>query len=316
MDNQNMWKILEGEINSLMLDENTKSELIKNLEKVKKQELNILFVGATGVGKSSTINSIFNTEVAKVGFGVEPETMNIERYQIGNMILWDTPGLGDSPENDKGYANQISEILCKKNSVGEALIDLVMVIIDGSNRDMRTTFEVIEKIIMPNIQDKNRILIGINQCDLAMKGRHWNADINEPEETLKSYLEDKVNSIQSRIYDSTSIKVEPIYYSALYHYNISKVLSYIVKNAPVNKRLVLVDKINPNPEIWKNNDSLVDYNREIKNDMKISLSSALDGAAKGALAGVTVGSLIPVIGPVVGATIGAVLGFLGGLIKD
>ena len=35
-----------------------------------------MITGATGSGKSSTINALFNMEVAKVGVGVNPETMD------------------------------------------------------------------------------------------------------------------------------------------------------------------------------------------------------------------------------------------------
>lgn len=34
--------------------------------------LDVLLVGATGAGKSSTLNAVFGMEVAKVGDGVEP----------------------------------------------------------------------------------------------------------------------------------------------------------------------------------------------------------------------------------------------------
>ena len=38
------------------------------------ENVNLLLVGATGSGKSSTINAMFNMQVAKVGVGVDPET--------------------------------------------------------------------------------------------------------------------------------------------------------------------------------------------------------------------------------------------------
>lgn len=53
-----------------------------------------MITGATGSGKSSTINALFNTEVAKVGVGVDPETMDITKYDLDNLVLWDSPGLG------------------------------------------------------------------------------------------------------------------------------------------------------------------------------------------------------------------------------
>lgn len=299
--------------NDFVSDNNINDVLLKNIELLKKQKLNIMFVGGTGVGKSSTINAIFNTEVAKVGYSVDPETASIQKYEIDNMILWDTPGLGDSPEKDNRYAVEIVNALKAKDYDGQLLIDLVVVVVDGSNRDMKTTYEVIENVIAPYIGDSKRIIIAINQCDMALKGRYWNYDAKSPDKQLLEFLEDKAVSVRNRIKESTGITVQPIYYSALYNYNISKLLLTMLRNMPEKKRFLLTDSLNKNPEIWKKNDELENYNLEIKKEIKVSLTRALDGAAKGAVAGATVGVLIPVIGPIIGASIGAALGFLGGL---
>lgn len=289
--------------------------LLEHLEKLKKQKLNIMFVGATGVGKSSTINAIFNTEIAKVGYSVDPETATIQKFEIDNMVLWDTPGLGDNPDKDKRYAVEIANALKAKDNNGELLIDEVVVLIDGSNRDMKTAYEIIEKVIVPYIEDTKRIVIAINQCDMALKGRYWNYDANHPDPQLISFLEEKVVSVRSRIVESTGINTSPIYYSALHHYNISKLLLTMIKNMPETKRFLFTDSLNKNPDVWKKNDELEDYNVEIQQEIKGSISKALDGAAKGAVAGATVGALIPIIGPVIGAAVGAALGFLGGLVE-
>ena len=299
--------------NSSILSEN--DILYKNIEILKEQKLNILFVGATGVGKSSTINAIFNTEIAKVGYSVNPETATIQKYEIDNIVLWDTPGLGDDPDKDKQYAIQIANALKAKDADGQLLIDEVVVIIDGSNRDMKTTYEVIENVIIPYVNESNRIIIAINQCDMALKGRYWNYDENRPDSQLSVFLDEKVISVKNRIKESTGIDTYPIYYSALHNYNISKLLLTMLRGMPENKRFLFTDSINKNPEIWKKNDTIENYNEEIQREIKGSLTKALDGAAKGAVAGATVGGLIPVIGPVVGAAVGAALGFLGGLFE-
>ena len=225
--NNSVWDFIindfvKGKDSSQMIED--KDVLLKNIEQLKRQKLNILFVGATGVGKSSTINAIFNTEIAKVGYSVVPETDSIQKYEIDNMVLWDTPGLGDSPENDRRYAIEIVNALKAKDDEGQLLIDEVVVLIDGSNRDMKTAYEIIEKVIVPYIGDPTRIIIAINQCDLALKGRYWNHNTNEPEQQLISFLEEKTLSVKNRIKQSTDILTQPIYYSALYRYNISKLL--------------------------------------------------------------------------------------------
>jgi predicted GTPase len=56
--------------------------------------LDVALIGATGVGKSSTINGLFGSEVAKVGSGVDPETMHVTQYAVNDVFrLHDTAGL-------------------------------------------------------------------------------------------------------------------------------------------------------------------------------------------------------------------------------
>lgn len=313
------YKILDliaNEINDNFVDGGIdKNLLLEQLERLKSQRLNIMFVGATGVGKSSTINAIFNMEVAKVGYSVDPETDAVGKYEIDNMVLWDTPGLGDSPKKDQEYAVKIASALKERDAQGDLLIDGVVILLDASTRDMKTSYEIIEKIIVPYIGDPNRIVIAINQCDIALKGRHWNYDQKRPDPQLISFLEEKAVSVKKRVMESTGISVSPVYYSALHHYNISKLLLSIIKSMPETKRFLFTDSLNKDPNVWKINDEIKNYNEEIQQEMKGSLSKALDGAAKGAVAGATVGGLIPVIGPVIGAAVGGILGFLGGLIE-
>lgn len=289
-------------------------ELSQCIKKINEEELNILFVGATGVGKSSTINAIFDADVAKVGYSPNPETMSIKKYEMDNMVLWDTPGLGDSPDKDRQYAKEIINALKQTDSNGNLLIDEVVVLVDGSNRDMKTTYEIIEKIILPYMEEE-RIVIAINQCDMAMKGRHWNEENACPEPELEQFLNSKVESIEQRILASTGVQTNPIFYSALYKYNISKLLCSMIKNVPDTKRFLVMDNLNEDPEIWAQNDDLEDYNAEIQNDIKNSMLQVIADTLEGARAGARLGAKIPVIGKVVGAVVGGALGFLGSLIK-
>jgi len=67
---------LESDIMHADIPNSGKNKLMKNYLQLKEQKINLMITGATGCGKSSTINALFNTEVAKVGIGVAPETID------------------------------------------------------------------------------------------------------------------------------------------------------------------------------------------------------------------------------------------------
>ena len=76
-------------------------------------------------------------------------------------------------------------------------IDSAIVVLEGLNRDMVSTYTLLNEVIVPNIQ-ADRILVVINQADMAMKGRHWNKETNRPDEVLVDFLERQALSIQNR----------------------------------------------------------------------------------------------------------------------
>ncbi len=255
------WDNLISFIENAKIDEESRKILLKNLTQFRQQELHILIAGPTGVGKSSTINALFDTEVAEVGYGVDAQTTEIQEWKLDeNLFLHDTPGLGDGAAKDLLYKQMIKEELDKKNSDGSAVIDVALVIIDGSHRDMGTSIDLINETIIPNMADKTRVLVAINQCDMADGGRGWNKKGNYPDKKLVQRLNEKTESVQRRIKESTGVDIQPIYYSALYKYNISKLLSFIIKCTPIKKRFFYIDNLNNDEQIWKYNDrSEYDY---------------------------------------------------------
>ncbi len=252
----NPWENIRVYIEHSNIDEESKKQLLANLVKFTSQELHILIVGACGCGKSSTINALFNMDVAQVGYGVDPETQEVSIYKLDNLYLHDSPGLGESTEKDKEHIKKIKDALQEKDSNGNGVIDVVLVIVDGSHRDMKSSFELINNVIIPNLQHKDRILIGINRCDLALNGYGWIEKYNYPNEELLQRLKEKSESVRNRIKNDTGVDVEPVFYSALHMYNISKLLSYLVKSAPIKKRVFFAEKINKNPDNFLRDDTV------------------------------------------------------------
>lgn len=122
---RDIFETMQEDIMGAGIDESTRRKMLKNVMRLKEQKINIMVTGATGCGKSSTINALFDTEVAKVGVGVDPETMEIEKYELDNLVLWDTPGLSDGREADNRHAKNIINKLLERDKDGNALIDLV-----------------------------------------------------------------------------------------------------------------------------------------------------------------------------------------------
>ncbi|MCR5609592.1 MAG: 50S ribosome-binding GTPase [Lachnospiraceae bacterium] len=219
-------------------------DIYKNLMIARFSPLDVLVVGGTGAGKSSTINAFFEKEVMKVGRHCDPETMNISSIKMDELIrFWDSPGLGDNINSDRRYSKELVELLYKEyymqgNKYG--LIDTVLVILDGSSRDLGTTYRLLNEVVVPNIQI-NRILVAINQADMAMKGRHWYEKHNCPDEVLMSFLEEKADSVRRRLAEATNVKVlrKPVFYSAERGYNVKNVLDMIIDNMPRERRKLI-----------------------------------------------------------------------------
>lgn len=147
------------------------SDVERNLSIARFRPLDVLVIGGTGAGKSSTLNALFGREVSEVGRGCDPQTMQIGEYSFSDgMRFWDTPGLGDGMENDRRFSKNLIDKLYETYTLDNqkyGFIDNVLVILDGSGRDMGTAYRILNDIIVPNFQQKR--IWGGNQ-----PGRHGN----------------------------------------------------------------------------------------------------------------------------------------------
>ncbi len=321
--NKSIYVLLEEEIMGLDISDGEKAKRLSRLIKVRNQKVNIMLTGATGAGKSSTVNALFNMEVAKVGVGVDPETSLMEKFELDNLIIWDTPGLGDGVENDEKIRRTILEKLNELDDEGNPLIDLVVVVLDSSSKDLGTSYGLINDILIPALGDdaKDRIILALNQADVAMKGTHWDEEKNAPDEVLKEFLKEKADSVRNRVMAATGLSIRPLYYSAGYKeeggeqrkpYNLTKLLYYIIKAVPKDKRLALADNINGEDENWLHDDEEKDYKKSIKRSLGETVWECItDGVDTGAEIGT---DILGIPGKIVGAAVGAAVGAVKGVL--
>lgn len=216
-----------------------RSELERRVERGGFGVLDVMVTGVTGAGKSTTLNTLFQKEVAQVGDGTDPMTMELDSYAFCSTFrLWDTPGLGDGEAADLRHSKKLIQLLNKAYGTRSEYgwIDLVIVIVDGSTRDMGTVYHLVNDIVLQNIEPC-RVLAAINQADMAMSGRHWDAGANCPDAVLSEFLREKASSVQSRIREATGLTIPmPVCYSAEKDYNIPALLDLIVDSVPTRRR--------------------------------------------------------------------------------
>lgn len=320
--NKSIYVLLEEEIMALDIPDSEKAKRLSKLIKVRNQKVNIMLTGSTGAGKSSTINALFNMDVAKVGVGVDPETSIIEKFTLDNLVIWDTPGLGDGIANDERISRSILEKLNELDEDGNPLIDLVVVVLDSSSKDLGTSYDLINSILIPALGEdaKARILLALNQADVAMKGTHWDENNNAPDEVLSEFLKKKADSVQNRIKEATGLSIRPLYYCAGYKeeggkqrkpYNLTKLLYYIIKSVPKDKRLALADNINDEEDKWLYDDNEKNYKDEIKRSFGETVWDCItDGFDSGVEIG---GNILGIPGKIVGAAVGSAVGAIKGV---
>lgn len=151
-------------------------------------------------------------------------------------------------------------------------------------------------------------------------GRHWDYEKNEPDDTLKAFLEDKVTSIRTRIKEDTGLDITPVYYCAgykeesgdvVYPYNLSKLLYYILNSLPVEKRAAVFGGLNTDAEQYEYNDDDMDYNEGVMASADSMADYVAEGINNGAVAGFCIlGAPGAAVGMAVGAFVGGIKGIL------
>jgi small GTP-binding protein len=162
--------------------------------------LKILMGGKTGVGKSSIINSLVESEISKVSDDGRPCTKKNEEIiwstDVGEMAIIDVPGFGEANSPKIDSLDYQENIRCLAT---DAHLMLMVLKCDDKALELEEKFLTIWQSD-PSLK-KIPLIIVVNQIDKAKPVREWNpnnfnlSNPTSPKEIyIKSYL-DYVSSL-------------------------------------------------------------------------------------------------------------------------
>lgn len=204
------------------------------LEKEKNAALNtppkIAIIGKSGVGKSSTINALFGTDLEvsdNKACTKKPEANKIHG-KAGDIVVYDMPGLGEDIDVDEQYLEYYQEVL------PEIDIAIWVFVANAVGRSVAYDQMMLRKLqesLGKSITDK--IIFGVNQVDL-IEPNDWIEIANMPSEAQEINIHERTIDLRAKM--SKVLNPENVIcYSAKKRYNLEKLFSTMI-SACANQR--------------------------------------------------------------------------------
>lgn len=225
-------KVSEGERNQVM--EAINSEITE-------KPFRVAVIGQSGVGKSTTLNSVFGLEyytsdVAEGTTDVEEKTFKMR--DGFSLSIYDMPGIGYDVDKDAEYERKYAKILPD--------CDVIVYIINAHAKDIGEDCRILRDVVLPvcnTNQIKDNLILAFNKIDTIGEMENpndpelrWNVTENLPTEKLKKAIKIKLGDLTDKLIDEKLIggvdSIEPhqvVFYSAIYNYNLSEFLRAITK---------------------------------------------------------------------------------------
>ncbi|MFC8366567.1 GTPase family protein [Streptomyces sp. NPDC057239] len=200
----------------------------------------LVLIGQTGVGKSTTVNALFNAG-QEVGHSraTTDRAWTIPVQEVsgskGTLEVVDMPGLGDDIANYRRYLDLYRQVL--------PTADAIVWVHPAEDRTVQLVQHALADIFGPGPELVGRLVFGLNKADEV--GPHdWNTRANLPSESQRATLREREEEFTRSI-----ARVLPAWrgravcYAARRFYNLTALFKEMMYAVPEQRRWVLEQRM-------------------------------------------------------------------------
>jgi predicted GTPase len=212
-------------------------ELAELMREALKKPPTIGLVGVSGVGKSSTINTMFKTKLpvshtvacTKEFWELKLDvkmTQGPAEGQGVNLIVHDAPGLGEDLAKDDEYLAMYRDKLPD--------CDIILWVLAARNRAV-----ALDQHYLMQLEDfHDRIVFGLNQVDLV-EPMNWKMGLPIPSKEQEKHIAEIVEDRGRRLSAVMKRKVEVIPYSTVRGYNLESLFTAMLQTCNGHRSWIL-----------------------------------------------------------------------------
>ncbi len=253
------------------LGEQDYSSLMSRLKERLSYSPVILFMGKTGVGKSSTCNALFGAEMFKVDdVAACTRIIQVEDLELPgkSLTLVDVPGVGENERYTQEYKDLYRAILTdgvKDKKGNRRQPDAIVFIFKADDRALQTELECYQYVLKNYLKKDQltRVVLAINQADKIepIRGNGgWDVELARPGTRQLENIDRKRKVIAGAFEVETNLVID---YSAGELYNLDRLLERIVAVLPEERIPFIVERALRQEQYLREDARMHNIDREI-----------------------------------------------------
>ncbi len=229
----NVFDALEKQ--GVVIEDKYRSSIELRLNTILNYQPRVGVFGKTGAGKSSLCNAVFGKDVFEISDVAactrSPQEVILSMGKKG-MKLLDVPGVGESIDRDKEYAELYKNLLPE--------LDIVLWVLKGDDRAFSSDEQFYKNLVRPYIDNGRPFFIVLNQVDKIEPFREWDESARRPGPKQASNIEEKRRNVAA-IFDLSLTSVIAV--SANERYGLVELVDNVVHSLPKEKKAIVLEEV-------------------------------------------------------------------------